>query len=106
MEVSVPQNTLKNAILIILAAIGLIGVNGVFLYHAFSDLDSIKLVNQEPVAAAFMVEALVLTGLLAWFFQHIKLRQYNWIRFIILSLLGSLLFSVPVTILMHSRGED
>ncbi len=87
-----------------LAAGGLFGVNGIFLYYAITDPGTLLITNHHPMAAAFILEAFALLGILAFFFRHLELQNYHWLRFVILSILGSLLFSIPYTILMHDRG--
>lgn len=91
-----------------LALTGFLGINTVFLYGAFWRPDLIAPALTNPVAAAFVAEALVLTAFGAWAVWILGLRRPGPAVFVALSLIGSLAFSVPALILMHlrKRGPD
>lgn len=89
----------------LLAVVGLGGVNGAFLWAVASRPDSLRAALTNPVAAAFILEALVLVGVLAYLLRRWRLSRLHWGWFVLLSLLGSIAFALPVA-LLWSRGGD
>ncbi len=86
--------------------IGFFGVNGLFLYAVvFTPALSLG-VGINPVALAFIIEAFVLLGILCFLIRIYELRNPGWVGFLVLSLVGSLAFSVPVSVLLWSRTQD
>jgi len=47
------------------------------------------------VALVFIIEAFLLMFLFAWVIRYLGFRSPGWLAFIIMSLLGSMVFSVP-----------
>ena len=90
-------------ILYVLAAIGLVGINGVFLYYALLHPETMSEATQNPISLVFQVEAFLLMGFFAWLISRLGLEKPGWLAFIVLSLAGSLAFSVPVFLLLHMR---
>jgi len=86
-----------------LAAVGLLALNGVFVYVAILDRDALAAALADPVAWALMAEALLLVALGAALVHRAGLRAPGWKAFVVLSLLGSLAFSVPAFLLLASR---
>jgi hypothetical protein len=58
---------------------------------------------RNPVAAAFIFEAFVVMGLLAWLVRRFRIGVLPWAVFVLLSLVGGLAFSIPVFLLWRSR---
>ena len=56
-----------------------------------------------PIALLFMVEALVIMAFGAWWFGRHGLKRPGWVAFVILTMVGSLAFSIPFCILLHVR---
>ena len=54
----------------------------------------------------FMLEAFILLPLLCFLISIYKLRSPNWVGFLVLSLLGSLAFSKPFSVLLWTREKD
>jgi len=90
--------------LTILGAVGVVGINGAFVYALWAQPDALTAALANPVAAAFMVEALVLVGLLAYLLPRWGVSRLGWGWFVILSLLGSLAFAIPVALLHGARN--
>ena len=90
----------------IFSLIGLVGINGLFLYAVMSTPVSSLGVGINPAALAFIIEAFVLLGLLCFLIRVYELRNPGWVGFLVLSLVGSLAFSVPVSVLLWSRTQD
>lgn len=87
-----------------IALVGLLGPNGVFLYCAFFQWETIPAALRNPVAAAFIFEAFVVMGLLAWGIRRFRLGVLSWVAFVVLSLAGGLAFSIPAFLLWRTRG--
>ncbi len=87
----------------VLATFGLVGVNGVFFYAALFEPGTVRATLENPLAAAFVAEALVLAGALAYLLARWKVSRVHWIWFVVLSLAGSIAFALPVVLLVSSR---
>ena len=92
--------------LAVVALIGGVGLNGVFYYVVFADRILLRLALQDPLAWALMIEALIVTGLLAWVFARWQRNRLGWGWFVMLSLLGGLAFSIPLVLLVSDRAES
>ena len=90
----------------ILAVVGLLGLNGAFVYYALFRPDVLAAAQRNPVSLVFMVEAFVLVGLGAWGIWRLGLRRPGWVAFVAMSLVGSLAFSVPAFLLLHLRKRS
>jgi len=87
----------------VVAGLGFVGVNGAFVYGLLARPDALAAALRNPLAAAFMVEALVLVALLAYLLEKWNLSRLHWGWFVALSILGSLAFALPVALLW--RGQ-
>lgn len=88
------------------ALVGLVGVNGVFLWGLFARPDLVDAATANPISLVFVVEAFVLVALGAVLIARAGLRRPGWVAFVILSVAGSLAFSVPAFVLWHLRKAD
>jgi hypothetical protein len=86
------------------SAIGLFGINGLFLYSVFVHPEQIKEAQANLYATAFVLEAFVLLPVACFLISIAKLKSPGWKTFLVLSLLGSLAFSVPFSVLLWSRN--
>ncbi len=59
------RGTAETTILLVIALFGLIVPNGLFLYWLFYEYDGLEKVAQNKLALAFIIDALLATGLLA-----------------------------------------
>ena len=89
-----------------LALVGLLGLNGVFVYYLLVRPDVVAAAQQNPVSLVFMAEAFVLVGFGAWTIARLGLRRPGWLAFVVLSVVGSLAFSVPAFLLWHLRKGE
>lgn len=80
------------------AVSGLMGMNGAFLY-GMTQPDLVRRTLDNPLALAFVVEAFVLMGVLAWLLTKWGVARLRWPWFVGLSLLGSMAFALPVVLL-------
>jgi hypothetical protein len=89
--------------LAVLGVFGFLGVNGAFVYGLLFRPDAMTAALSNPLAAAFMVEALVLVGVFAYLFERWGMSKLRWGWFVFLSLLGSMAFAIPIVLLYHRR---
>jgi len=89
----------------IVAAFGFLVVNGAFVYSLLARPDAMDEALRNPLAAAFIVEALVLVGVLAWLLHRTGWSRLHWAWFVALALFGSLAFALPVA-LLWGRGRE
>ncbi|PKB63944.1 MAG: hypothetical protein BZY80_04645 [SAR202 cluster bacterium Io17-Chloro-G2] len=92
-----------------LAALGVFGffaVNGAFAYGLLFQPDALMAAWTNPLAAAFMVEAMVLVGVFAYLFERWRVSRLGWRWFVFLSLLGSMAFAIPVVLLFPKRDGN
>lgn len=93
-------------VLYLLAAIGAFGLNGVFLFYALIHPDVMMAALGNPVSLVFILEAFLMMGLLAWMIGKAGLTAPGWRLFVVLSIVGSLAFSVPAFLLLHLRKRQ
>jgi hypothetical protein len=109
MACEVSYSPRERAWLWILSVIGFVGLNGVFVYGLLRRSDDLISAMTNPVAAAFMVEALVLTGVFAYLLAKWGVSRLHWGWFVALSLVGGMAFALPVVLLWtrpQSRPGD
>ena len=90
--------------LMLLGAVGLLGINGVFLWSLYARPGTVEAVLSNPLALAFVIEAMLLVVTLAWLFRKWGMTRLGWGWFVVLSLVGSLAFAIPVALLLPRRG--
>jgi hypothetical protein len=91
-------------ILLLIALFGLVVPNGLFLYWLLYEYDGLASVAQNKLALAFMIDAFLALGLLAYYFAKKPIGRIKWYWFIVLSLLGGLGFSIPLYWWLNKRG--
>jgi hypothetical protein len=89
----------ERAALIALGVFGFAAVNGTFIYSLFFQPGALDEALANPLSAAFMVEALVLAGALAYLLRKWGVSRVSWVGFVVLSLIGSIAFALPVALL-------
>ena len=93
-------------VLWIVAGIGLLGINGVFLYSVIFRPEIVREGLTNLYSLVFIIEAFILLPLLSFLIAIAKLKSPDWLGFLVLSLLGSLAFSIPISILLWTRGNE
>jgi len=88
-----------------LGAFGFFAVNGAFAYGLLFQPDALTAALTNPLAAAFIVEALVLVGVFAYLFKRWGVSRLGWGWFVFLSLLGSIAFAIPIVLLYRRQDE-
>lgn len=99
-----PFTITQEKLLLALALFGLFVPNGFFLYYSLVASDALHGALSNPVALVFMREAFLLMFLFAWLIHHLEFRSPGWLAFIVMSLLGSMVFSVPAFLYLASRS--
>ena len=90
-------------VFLILAILALVGPNGLYVYYAITAPELNQAALRNPIALAFMIEAMMLLGVFLW--QVYRLTR-SWIQvslYLILSFVGSLAFSLPLFIYRQSK---
>lgn len=90
-------------ILLIIALFGLVVPNGLFLYWLLYEYDGLANVAQNKLAIAFILDAFLAMGLLAYSFARKPIGRVKWYWFIVLSILGGLGFSLPLYWWLNKR---
>lgn len=85
-----------------LAVIGFLGINGAFFYGLLRP-DILQQALSNPLSLAFMAEAMLLMGVLAYLLARWQVSRLHWVWFVLLSLLGSMAFALPVVLLWPRR---
>ncbi|MDQ3545452.1 MAG: hypothetical protein M3429_02875, partial [Verrucomicrobiota bacterium] len=88
-----------------MAISGLIVPNGFFLYYSLVAPASLHAALTNPIALVFITEAFVLMFLLSWLIHRWGIRSPGWLAFIVMSLVGSMVFSVPAFLYLTSRNS-
>ena len=91
--------------LLALAAFGLLGVDGVFLWTLFARPEVMREAMANPITIAYTVEALALVAALAWLFGKWGVSRLGWGWFVVLALLGSLAFAIPAVLLFPRKEQ-
>jgi hypothetical protein len=90
--------------LIVFALLAFLGPNALYLYTLFTqpELNAAALGN--PVALAFMIEAMMLLGLFLWFVYTRTQSIKQVVIYLGLSFIGSLAFSFPLFLYFQKRN--
>ena len=81
--------------LLAIALFGLLVPNGLFVYWLLREFNSFGAVTENHLALGFMIDAFMALGLLAFLFARRPPGPIKWQRFVVLSLIGGLGFSIP-----------
>ena len=90
-------------ILLAIALFGLIVPNGLFLYWLLYEYAGLANVAQNKLALAFILDAFLVLGLLAYYFARNPLGKVKWYWFVMLSIFGGLGFSLPLYCWLNKR---
>lgn len=88
-----------------LGAFGLLGINSVFFYGLFSNPDVLTRALKNPISLAFIIEAIVLMMVFAYLLSKWGVTKLKPWWFILLSLIGSMAFALPVVILWSKKSS-
>jgi 4-amino-4-deoxy-L-arabinose transferase-like glycosyltransferase len=88
-----------------LTILGFVVPNGIFVYFLLFEFSVVAAAHANPVSAAFIGEAILLMLLCTWFVSRQECSPQSWWVFLLLTLVGSLAFSVPLYLFLYSRSE-
>ena len=80
-------------LMLITSIFGLVVVNSLFIYGSSGDMMALW---NDPVSAALMLEGFGLMIVFTFYFYKYPIKKMAWYWFPVLSLLGSVLFSLPM----------
>lgn len=86
----------QRIVLLVVAFLALLGPNALYLYYAFTQPELNQEALNNPIALAFMIEAMMLLGLFLWFVYRVTRSWLSVLLYLILAFLGSLAFSLPM----------
>jgi len=90
-------------VLLLIAFIGLLVPNSMFIYALLHDFPSIAAALSDTMALSLLIDAFMATGLFAYLFAVRPVGPITWPWFVALSLLGGLGFSVPFYLWLNWR---
>ena len=91
--------------LIALGVVGIVALNTVFVYALVFQPDLVVQAHTNPVSAVFIAEAFLLMVFFAYFLRKWGVARLGWGWFVVLSLLGSMAFAIPVVLLWRKRNR-
>ncbi len=100
-----PFAPLQRNLLLACAVVGLAVPNGIFVYHLVADFSVVSAAHANPVAAAFIGEAIFLMVLFAWLLKRALPDSRHWLGFLAATMIGSLAFSVPLFLVLLTRSR-
>jgi hypothetical protein len=89
--------------LLAIAVFGLVVPNGLFIYWLLQEFSSVQEVLANHLAVAFILDAFIAMGLLAYLYSKRPLGPLRWPWFVVLSILGGLGFSIPMYLWLNFR---
>lgn len=90
-------------VLLIIALVALCGPNALYVYSVINDPSLNTAALRNPVALAFMIEAMMLLALFLWF-VYARTRSVSQVcMYLMLSFIGSLAFSFPLFLYFQKR---
>ena len=92
--------------LLVVAAVGFV-LNAVAVYCMLFRWDLVVQAHLDnPFAAAFIAEAFLLMAFWAYFLRKWGVARLGWGWFVVLSLLGSMAFAIPVVLLWPRQKRE
>lgn len=90
--------------LLILAAIGFVFGNGLFVYWLVYEFESLAAVWSNHLALAFIIDATLTLVVLTVLFSHQPPGPVRWPWFVVLSIVGGLCFGLPFYWWLNERA--
>jgi len=87
-----------------IAVMGVAGLNGVFMYAAVMQPGMVQAALSNPVSLAFILEAFLLVGMLAYLLGRWGVSRLSWGWFVALCLFGGIAFALPVAVFWKRRS--
>lgn len=95
----------EQQLLVTLGFLGFFVFNAVFLYGLLFDRQMVWEALYNPVALIFILEAITLMFFFAYLFKKWGVSNISPLWFVILSLLGSMAFALPIALLWRKKGS-
>jgi hypothetical protein len=95
----------KQGVLLGIAVFGLLVPNNLFLYAWLRDPNGCGGAAHNLLALAFMLDAFIAMGLLAYFFAVKPIGTVKWYWFVLVSILGGLGFGLPLYWWLNERRK-
>jgi len=92
-------------LLLVMSFFGFVLINIPFLYIFIFEREIYQEAMNNPLALVFMSEAFILMFLIAFLIHQLGYRKPGWLGFIVFSILGSLAFSIPFFLFLHSKPK-
>jgi hypothetical protein len=92
--------------LLLVAVFGLLVPNGLFIQWLATEFSGIDDVFSNKLAVAFMLDAAMATGLIAYVFAIRPIGRVKWPWFVVFSIVGGLGFSIPFYVWLNRRMLD
>ena len=89
--------------LLVIAAVGFIIPNGLFINWLVVDYHGVAAVMQDKLAIAFILDAFMTLVLLSVYFARKPIGAVRWHWFTLLSILGGLGFGLPLYYWLNTR---
>ena len=89
-----------------LAVFGFVVVNGAFVCGLLFQPGAFSEAMTNPIAAAFIVEAMLLVGVFAYLLSKWRVTRLPWWWFVLFSLFGSMVFALPIVLLWPRRRRE
>jgi hypothetical protein len=90
-------------ILLVSAILGFLFINCPFLYFALIEREVYAAGMKNGLALVFIGEAFLLLAFLAFIIAKLGLKKPGWGFFILMSILGSLAFSIPLQLYLMTK---
>ena len=102
-NVLVETRAIPSSWLPIVALVGFVVPNGLFVYWLVFEFQGIGAILQDRLALGFILDVLLALIVLSVYFARHPLGAVTWQWFVILSLLGGLGFSLPLYYWLNRR---
>lgn len=96
----------ERIVLVSLTIFGLVVPNGFFVYYFVTSPETTRAAMSNPISVVFIAEAFILMFLFAWLLKKADVKKPSAWVFVMMSLVGSMVFSVPATLYMISRNRS
>ena len=100
------HNPVARVLLLLASLIGLLGINGMFIFTMATHPQAGYALFSDPITAALFIEALIVMAIFAYMIAKLKFSKISWPLFILLSFIGSLAFSIPLTLLFPNHPKS
>lgn len=76
------------------------------MYYSLFHPETLSSALSNPISLVFIIEAFLMMGLIAWLTRAVGFVRPGWLVFIVMTIAGSLAFSVPMFLIIHLRKQS